>query len=88
MQHSKGPCGNCAHNQQSPPNEDSLSPEDDFIQTLQVHGFHEMAGSLKLVHDIALYHSDYPIETGEKSALNDLRVIWEGLSELKTQREE
>jgi hypothetical protein len=32
-----------------------------------------------MIHDLALYHSDIPFDQAEKSALFDLKVLWEGL---------
>lgn len=38
--------------------------------------------SLKLIHNIALYHSEINLEEREKAALYDLKLIWEKLSEM------
>jgi hypothetical protein len=35
-----------------------------------------------MVHDLALYHSDIPCDTAEKSALFDLKVLWEGFEKM------
>jgi len=36
-----------------------------------------MAEELMLIHDIALYHSDYSIDTKEKTALYQLKQLAE-----------
>jgi hypothetical protein len=35
-----------------------------------------------MIHYLTLYHSDLALETGEKSALFDLKVLWEGLEQM------
>ncbi|WP_082217170.1 hypothetical protein [Dyadobacter psychrophilus] len=42
----------------------------------------EFARSLKMVHDLALYHSDVPFDTAEKSAHFDVKVLWEGFEKM------
>jgi hypothetical protein len=43
----------------------------------------ELAHSLKMIHDLALYHSDISFDTAEKSALFDLKVLWEGFEKMQ-----
>ena len=60
-----------------------LSPAQvEFLSMVMFHGVHDLSSSLKLVHDIALYHSDYPLEEVEKSALYDVKSLWEGLEKM------
>ena len=64
-------------------NAKSLSPaQAEFLSRVMFHGVHDLSTSLKLVHDIALYHSDYPFEEVEKSALYDVKSLWEGLEKM------
>ncbi|MDR6806041.1 hypothetical protein J2Y45_003233 [Dyadobacter sp. BE34] len=35
-----------------------------------------------MIHDLALYHSDVPLDQVEKSALFDLKVLWEGFERM------
>ena len=37
----------------------------------------DLVKSLQLVHDMALYHSQYPIDEDEKSALHSAKLLWE-----------
>nr|WP_299382372.1 hypothetical protein [Allomuricauda sp.] len=46
----------------------------DFINALDAP---DLVQSLKLVHDLALYHSDGPIEDPEKVALYWMKGLWE-----------
>ena len=43
----------------------------------------EMAEALRLVHDITLYFSDITLEEKEKSALFQLKVLWEGFERIQ-----
>jgi hypothetical protein len=54
----------------------------EFWYLVECQGSRELAHSLKMVHDLALYHSDIPFDTAEKSALFDVKVLWEGLEEM------
>ncbi|NIJ52748.1 hypothetical protein FHS68_001918 [Dyadobacter arcticus] len=36
-----------------------------------------------MIHDLALYHSDIPVGNVEKSALFDLKVLWEGFEKME-----
>lgn len=64
-------------------NSKSLSPAQvEFLSMVMFHGVHDLSASLKLVHDIALYHSDYPFEEVEKSALYDVKSLWEELEKM------
>jgi hypothetical protein len=35
-----------------------------------------------MIHDLAPYHSDVPFDTAEKTALFDLKVLWEGFERM------
>ncbi len=53
--------------------------EQEFIENLRLHGIDQIATSLQMIHDMALYHSDCSINDREKIALYDLKVLWEGV---------
>jgi len=53
-----------------------------FWYLVESQGCKELAHSLRMVHDLALYHSDVPFDTAEKSALFDLKVLWEGFEKM------
>ncbi|WP_342087108.1 hypothetical protein [Dyadobacter sp. OTU695] len=54
----------------------------EFWYLIECQGCKELAHSLRMVHDLALYHSDIPFDTAEKSALFDLKVLWEGFEKM------
>jgi hypothetical protein len=54
----------------------------EFWYLVECQGSRELAHSLKVIHDLALYHSDIPFDKAEKSALFDLKVLWEGLEQM------
>ena len=54
-----------------------------FIDFIMCHGVLELSESLKLIHDVALYHSDIPFDEVEKFALYNLKVLWEGLEQIE-----
>lgn len=54
----------------------------EFWYLVESQGCKELAHSLRMVHDLALYHSDVPFYTKEKSALFDLKVLWEGFEKM------
>jgi hypothetical protein len=54
----------------------------DFLYIVDCQGCRELSQSLKMIHDLALYHSDIPFDQAEKSALFDLKVLWEGLEKM------
>ena len=65
-------------------NSKSLSPAQvELLSMVMFHGVHDLSASLKLVHDIALYHSDYPFEEVEKCALYDVKSLWEELEKIE-----
>lgn len=54
----------------------------DFLYIVDCQRCRELSQSLKMIHDLALYHSDIPFDQAQKSALFDLKVLWEGLEHL------
>lgn len=36
-----------------------------------------------MIHDLALYHTDLPVDTTEKMALFNIKILWESLEELR-----
>ncbi|MGV3600028.1 MAG: hypothetical protein ACO1N1_02430 [Dyadobacter fermentans] len=54
----------------------------EFWYLVECQGCNELAHSLRTIHDLALYHSDIPFDTAEKSALYDLKVLWEGFEKM------
>jgi hypothetical protein len=54
----------------------------EFIEFVLFYGASELSKSLKLVHDMALYHSDISINADEKRALFSVKCLWEGVEEI------
>ena len=54
----------------------------DFFDLIFFHGISELATSLRMMHDLALYHSDVPFDRTEKNALFDLKLLWEGFESM------
>ena len=54
----------------------------EFWYLVECQGCKELAHSLKMVHNLALYHSDIPFATAEKSALFDVKLLWEGFEKM------
>jgi hypothetical protein len=54
----------------------------ELIDFILFHGASELSSSLKKIHDLALYHSDVPIDKVEKAALFDLKLLWEQLEQI------
>ena len=62
----------------------SLTPSQaEFIDFVLFHGVEELSRSLRMIHDLALYHSDVCFEEAEKVALFDLKLLWEGLERIE-----
>ena len=62
----------------------SLTPSQvEFWYLIESQSCNELARSLRMVHDLALYHSDVPFNAEEKSALFDVKVLWEGLEKIE-----
>ncbi len=58
------------------------SAEADILYLIDTQGSRELARSLRMIHDMALYHSDIPFDEPQKSALYDLKLLWEGLEKI------
>lgn len=54
----------------------------EFLDFIMFNGITELSKSLKLIHDLALYHSDIPIDEVEKSALFDLKILLENFEKI------
>jgi hypothetical protein len=54
----------------------------EFWYLIECQGCKELAHSLKMIHDLALYHSDIPFAKAEKSALFDVKLLWEGFEKM------
>ena len=80
-------CLNCKHSKKV---DDSLlfdskilNPlEAEFLDYVKFHGIDKFVKSLKMIHDFALYHTDLCFDKDEKSALFDLKILWEGLERI------
>ncbi|MCF0061817.1 hypothetical protein MUK70_21490 [Dyadobacter chenwenxiniae] len=78
--HSVNPVVDARHaSNTSPPLTQSQA---EFWHLVECQGCKELAHSLKMIHDLALYHSDVPFDTAEKSALFDVKVLWEGFEKM------
>ena len=51
---------------------DWTQPQIELLKLIYFHGAQEVAKSLRIVHDIALYHSDFPLDSEEKASLYDV----------------
>jgi hypothetical protein len=49
----------------------------ELLETILFNGASVMAEEFMLIHDIALYHSDYTIDSKEKTALFQLKQVSE-----------
>lgn len=56
--------------------------KNEFFEVITFHGISELICSLQKIHDLALYHTDIPIGEEEKTALFDIKVLWDALGEL------
>ncbi|WP_157488337.1 hypothetical protein [Dyadobacter crusticola] len=68
--------------QASNPSAPLTQSQAEFWYVVECQGYKELAHSLKMVHDLALYHSDIPFDTAEKSALFDVNLLVEGFQKL------
>lgn len=58
-----------------------ISLEVKCIENLKSLGIEDLIHALKMIHDLALYHTDFCLDTTEKNALYSLKALW---SELET----
>lgn len=79
-EHSVNPTSNARH--ASPVSAPLTQSQTEFWYLVESQGCKELAHSLRMVHDLALYHSDVPFNAEEKSALFDLKVLWEGFEKM------
>ena len=54
----------------------------EFLEYLRFYGLGQLSKSLRLIHDLALYHSDVSFNETERSALFDLKTLWEGFERI------
>ena len=54
---------------------DWTQPQIELLKLIYFHGAQEVAKSLQIVHDIALYHSDFPLDSDEKASLYDVNAL-------------
>lgn len=54
----------------------------ELLEMILFSGASEMAEEFMLIHDIALYHSDYTIDEHEKNALYQLKLISKLLTQI------
>lgn len=60
------------------------SAEIEFIDSIKLYGIDECIRSLKTVHNLALYHTtELCLSTKEITALFGLKLLWEGLEDIK-----
>ena len=53
------------------------SAEVDFLEFFNYLDSPKFVNSLKLIHDLAVYHSDVLFDVEEKTTLYDVRTLWE-----------
>lgn len=56
--------------------------EKEFIELIHLTGIQDMIGSLKMIHDLALYHTDICFGAVEKNTLFNLKMLWEGMERM------
>ena len=77
--HSANPANDARHASNST---QLTTSQAEFLYLVECQGYKELAHSLRTIHDLALYHSDIPFGIAEKSALFDLKVLWEGFERM------
>jgi hypothetical protein len=58
------------------------SAEVEFLEFFGYLDRPDLVKSLKLIHDLAIYHSNVAFDTEEKTALYDVRILWEKVEEM------
>ena len=58
------------------------SAEVEFFEFVSYLERPDLVNSLKLIHDLAIYHTDVAFDTEEKTALYDVRVLWEKIEQM------
>jgi hypothetical protein len=79
-EHSANPANDARH--ASNVGDTLTNSQAEFWYLVECQGCKELAHSLRMIHDLALYHSDIPFDAAEKSALFDLKVLWEGFDRM------
>ncbi len=87
----QSPCGcKCkANGNQSKISEETIDsgdwtqPQIELLKLIYFHGAKEVAMSLQTVHDIALYHSDFPLDAEEKASLYDVNALYKALKQVE-----
>ncbi len=80
MLHSNGPADDAENNNlQNCPCHDFAEAELALLRVIRFNGYLDVSRALLHIHDLALYHSDCPIERHEKEALYDVRILAEEL---------
>ncbi len=60
------------------------STEVEFLDSIKCYGIDECIRSLKTIHNLALYHTtELCLSTKDITALYGLKLLWEGLEEVK-----
>lgn len=54
---------------------DWTQPQIELLKLIYFHGAEHMARSLQIVHDIALYQSEVPLDREEKDSLYDVVAL-------------
>lgn len=61
-----------------------ISPAElEFLAFIQFYDVNNLIQSLKTIHELALYHTDVCMDTPEKEALFNVKMLWEELEEVK-----
>lgn len=79
MQTTKGSVGNTANDARKV----SVSLlQSELIDLILFNGANSMSNALKSIRDIALYHSEIPIDEAEKQAMFKLKLLCDGLDRI------
>lgn len=62
---------------------DWTQPQIELLRLIYFHGAKHMAKSLRIVHDIALYQSEVPVDREEKDSLYDVIALSKSLKRIK-----
>lgn len=71
--------------QASNANSTITSAQAEILYLIDTQGSQELARSLRMIHDMALYHSDIPCDEPQKSALYDLKLLWESFERMEVE---
>ncbi|MCE7994929.1 MAG: hypothetical protein HEP71_23330 [Roseivirga sp.] len=79
-----------ASENQSPISEETIDsgdwtqPQIELLKLIYFHGPQEMAKSIRVIHDLALYQSEEPLDRLEKDSLYDLKSLAEALERVES----